>query len=942
MSADLPTGTLTFLFSDVEGSTRLWDQEPDAMRVALARHDVMLREQIEAKGGQIVKTTGDGLHAVFERATQGAAVALACQQALHAQAWSELSRPLLVRMGLHTGEADLRQGDYYGTAVNRAARLMAIAAGGQILLSTITAELVRADLPQGAALRDLGEQRLKDLSRPERVFQLTGPGLPDEFPPLRSLNSLPNNLPLQLTSFVGRERQIAETSRLLGTSRLLTLIGPGGTGKTRLSLQVAAEVMEDFPAGAWWVELAPLTDPELVTQAVASVLGVRDQPDRPLLESLIDYLRAKTLLLILDNCEHLVEASAALAASLLGSCPRLKILASTREALGVAGETTYQVPSLTLPADHKLSPDALMQSEAVCLFVARAQATQPGFELAGHNLQAVAKICQRLDGIPLALELAARRVRLFSVEQIAARLDDRFRLLTGGSRTALPRQQTLRALIDWSYDLLDELEKAAFRQLSVFAGGWTFEAAESVLGLEALDLLTQLVDKSLVVADEASASVETGASDKTGTPVPPAWDGETRYHLLETIRQYGRDKLLESGQAPAVRDLHLQTYLQLAVQAEPQLEGPHMKSWLDRLAPEQDNFRAALEWGLDRDPRAALQIAASLRLFWQVRGGLQEGRHWLEQSLECVEALKPQQDDDLRLWQTLRAHGLLAAGSFAFFQGELVTARSLLEESIALARAAGENRILSNALGFLGLVTVWLGDTETAEALVTEGLKLSQPTDNPSDWTNLQAIQINSSALVYIDKERSAEFFRGIIQLQRSGQGNPWLLGLLFLSMGRVSVSQGDDRAAVSHYERAESLFRQIEAQTMVCAIQSERGHLERQAGNYTRALELYAITIPCWLERGGMAALAHDLECTAFIAVEQRQSERAASLLGAAEALREQANTPMRTTERSEYEACVSTLRNQLDETALVEVWQAGRNMMVEQAVERALEGIS
>ena len=329
MTDDLPTGTLTFLFSDVEGSTELWEQEPDAMRLALARHDALLRAQVEAYGGKIVKTTGDGLHAVFQRATQAVAMALACQQALQAEDWAGLSHPLRVRMGLHTGEAELRDGDYYSSAVNRSARLMAIASGGQTLLSMVTAELVQADLPAGVTLQDLGEQRLRDLSRPERVFQLAGPGLPDEFPALRSLNRLPNNLPIQLTSFIGREREIAETIRLLATTRLLTLIGPGGTGKTRLALQASAEVLENYPAGVWWVELAPLADPSLIVPRVAATLGVREQQGRPLFDSLIDYLRAKSLLLILDNCEHLVEASARLVTDLLSSCARLTILASS-------------------------------------------------------------------------------------------------------------------------------------------------------------------------------------------------------------------------------------------------------------------------------------------------------------------------------------------------------------------------------------------------------------------------------------------------------------------------------------------------------------------------------------------------------------------------------------------------------------------------------------
>ncbi|MEP7357510.1 MAG: adenylate/guanylate cyclase domain-containing protein, partial [Anaerolineales bacterium] len=565
MSAHFPTGTVTFLFTDIEGSSQLWEQHPAAMGAALARHDALLQEVIAARGGHVFKMSGDGLHAAFAQASEAVAAALACQLVLNSTGWPGLPRPLAVRMSLHTGEAELRGGDYFGTTVNRVARLMALATGGQIVLSTAATELVRDQLPPGATLQDLGEHRLKDLVRPEHIYQLNSPDLPTNFPPLRALEVLPHNLPLQLTSFIGRERELAEVSRMLATTRLLTLTGPGGTGKTRLALQTATEVLETWPQGAWLVELAPLTDSALLPQAVATVLGVREQPGRPLLDALLDYLRLKQLLLLLDNCEHVISASAQLASRLLGACPQLKIVATSREALSVSGEAAYRVPSLALADVSTATPDALAESAAVRLFVERAQAVQPRFQLTDHNLLAVAQICQRLDGIPLAIELAAARVKVFSAEQIAARLDDRFRLLTGGSRTALPRQQTLQALIDWSCDLLSAPERAAWRQLSVFAGGFTFEAAEAVLGAEALDWLSHLVDKSLVVVEDYEVATQ------------------TRYRLLETIRQYGRDKLLEAGEASAVRDRHLAHYLRLALDAEPKLRCPDMVSVLNRL-----------------------------------------------------------------------------------------------------------------------------------------------------------------------------------------------------------------------------------------------------------------------------------------------------------------------------------------------------------------------
>ena len=535
---DLPTGTVTFLFTDIEGSTPLWEREPSHMHMALARHDAILRAAIIEQGGHVYKNIGDAFQAAFALPAQAVEAALVAQRRLLAETWPT-STSIRVRMGLHIGPAETQGSDYATThTLNRVARIMSAGHGGQVLLSVEVADLLRDYLPAGVTLRDMGQHRMKGLTQLEHLFQVVAPDLPARFPPLASLDAFPNNLPLQLTSFVGREKEIAEVKRLLGTAHLLTLTGPGGTGKTRLSLQVAAEELSSFPDGVWFIELAPLADPSLAVQIIASALELREQFGRPLVDVITDYLRGKISLLLLDNCEHLVETCAKLAHDLLHACPRLKIMASSREALGVAGETAYRVPSLSLPDAQNLT-----QCESVQLFIERATAAQSRFALTESNARAVAQICQRLDGIPLALELAAARVKVLSVEQIAARLDDRFRLLTGGSRTALPRQQTLRALIDWSYSLLSEQERMLFRRLAVFIGGWTLEAAEAVCasdGIESdevLDLLTRLVDKSLVSMEEQA--------------------GEARYRRLETIRQYSREKFLEADDVEAVRDRHL-------------------------------------------------------------------------------------------------------------------------------------------------------------------------------------------------------------------------------------------------------------------------------------------------------------------------------------------------------------------------------------------------
>lgn len=571
------TGTVTFVFTDIEGSTRLWEQEPERMQLALARHDAIAREAVEANHGTVVKMIGDGVHAVFDDAVDAV---MATPQLQDALANPELTNgvALLVRCGLHVGVVERRDWDFFGSVVNRAARIMSAAHGGQVLLSHAVATQVGLRLPAGVALRGLGSVRLRDLASPEQVYQLMHPELRQSFLALRTLEATPNNLPQQVTSFVGRERELAEVSTLLGTTRLMTLLGVGGIGKTRLSQQIAADVIDDYPDGMWFVDLAVLTDTRLVPQAVASVLGVKEEAGRPVIEALMKYVKDMRLLLILDNSEHLVHACAELAQQLLHSGSHVKVLASSRESLHVAGETIYPVSALAAPDPQaSLTLVALMQYDAVRLFIDRAVAVQPAFRVTQQNAIAVAEICHRLDGIPLALELAAARVSALSVEQIAAHLSDRFRLLTRGDRTALPRQQTLRASIDWSYDLLSEAERTLLRRLSVFAGGWTLEAAEAV-GAEGevghhdvLDLLARLVEKSLVAL---------------------AAEGE-RYRLLDTVQAYALERLKASGKEGDARTHHLSFCVALLEHADKKLQGPEQGAWLTRLAIARENILLA-------------------------------------------------------------------------------------------------------------------------------------------------------------------------------------------------------------------------------------------------------------------------------------------------------------------------------------------------------------
>jgi predicted ATPase/class 3 adenylate cyclase len=600
--SDRPT---TILFTDIEGSTRLWEQDPVRMRSALAHHDECCRATVEAHGGAVIKMTGDGVYAAFDDPSGALNATVALQRALSDPAVTG-GIEIRIRCGLHAGLVERRGNDFFGTVVNRTARIMSAAHGGQVLLSKAVVDLAGEDMPGDATVLDLGPVRLRDLATPERVYQLVHPALRRTFPALRSLETTPNNLPQRVTSFVGRDKQLADAKRLVGSTRLLTLLGAGGLGKTSLSLQVAVDLIDDFPDGIWLVELASLSDGQLVAHAVASSLGVKEVAGRPVQEALETFVKDRQLLLILDNCEHLSHSCAAVAKSLLACGPRVKVLATSREPLREAGEVTLQIPPLPIPDADDVPPLAdLAQNESVRLFCERAAASKSGFELTEKNAPAVAAICQRLDGIPLALELAAARVRNLAVETIAARLSDRFRVLATGSRTGLPRQQTLRACIEWSYNLLTPDERTLLRRLAVFAGGFALEGAESIgaggdIGEpDVLDLLSQLVDKSLV---ELTA------------------EGH-RYRLLETVRQYAFELLEQSGDVDASRDRHLATISRLRTR-----RGHTVRAPAGRVARKARMPNARTCWGarMVRDGRRAwrmgLRLASGMQLYWMRRG----------------------------------------------------------------------------------------------------------------------------------------------------------------------------------------------------------------------------------------------------------------------------------------------------------------------------------
>jgi predicted ATPase/class 3 adenylate cyclase len=911
----LASGTVTLLFTDIEGSTGLWEQDGARMSRALAAHDALARSAVESRRGTVVKMTGDGMHAVFDDALDALAATVALQQELADPAATH-GMALRVRCGLHVGVVERRDNDYFGNAVNRAARIMSAAHGGQMLLSQAVVACVREILPAAVSLRDLGKVRLKDLSTPEHVYQVVHPDLRREFPALRSLEATPNNLPQQATSFVGRKKELAELKRLLVGTRLLTLTGSGGCGKTRLSLQVAAEALERFPDGAWLVELAPLADPGLVPQTAATVLGLKEEPGKPIVQTLTTHLKNKRLLLLLDNCEHLLDGCAQLADTLVRQCPEVTILGSSREALGTGGEQAYRVPSLSLPDPKQVhTPASVAPFEAVQLFTDRALRARSDFQVSEQNASTLASICHRLDGIPLAIELAAARVRSLSVEEINNKLDHRFRLLTGGSRTALPRQQTLCSLIDWSYDLLREAEKLFLQRLSVFAGGWTLAAAEAVCageGIEkrdVLDLLTSLADKSLVVPEQE--------------------DAQTRSRLLETVRQYARDRLEDTGRSTAVQVRHRDYYLALAEEAAPKLRGAEQLMWLRSLEEEHENLRAGLAWSLaEAETGGGLRLCGALQRFWGIRGHLSEGRQWCTRVL-CKAGAEERTRE--------RAYALNAAGALSYYQGDHPAARALYEQSLAIRRELGDRFGIAASLNNLGIVVCKQGDYPAARALYEESLAINRELGYPFGIAS-SLVALGDVTIDQGDYPAAKPLLEESLAIRRE-LGDRLDIASSLGSLGNVALNQDDYPAARGLYEESLAIRRELGDRFGIAGSLNDLGNVVCKQGDYPAARALYEESLAINRELGDRSGIPYSLEGLAAVVASLRDSPRAARIWGATERLRAEIGTPLPPNQRSGYDQCVAAARIASgDDVAFDSALQEGRGLTLDQAIDLAL----
>ncbi|MDQ2713634.1 MAG: tetratricopeptide repeat protein [Chloroflexota bacterium] len=948
----LPTGTVTLLFTDIEGSTQLLQRLGERYVSVLAECRHLLRTAFQRWNGHEIDTQGDAFFVAFARATDAVSAAVDAQRALASHPWPEGSA-VRVRMGLHTGEPVLAAEGYVGMDIHRAARIMSAGHGGQVLLSETTRNLVEQHLPDDVSLRDMGEQRLKDVPRPDHLFQLVVAGLHADFPALKSLDSYPGNLPVQSTSFIGRQREIAAIEQLVRREdvRLLTLTGPGGMGKTRLALQVAASLSDLFADGSYFVDLAPVSDPAVILTAIAQTLGLREEGGQPLLEHLTEELRHKHILLLLDNFEQVISASVQVA-ELLASCPHLKVLVTSRVVLHVRAEREYIVPPLSLP-DPISAPDLTVfsQYETVALFTQRAQAVNPDFQLTVSNAPAIAEILARLDGLPLAIELAAARMKLLSPEGLLVRLSQRLQVLTSGARDVVARQQTLRNTIEWSYLLLDAQEQQLFERLSVFAGGCTLEAVEAVCAAldgevgSALDTISSLLDKSLLRRETQDAGEE------------------SRFTILETIREYGLEVLAASGEMEVVRKAHGAYFMAFAQRADEQLWGPEQALWLGRLEQEHDNMRAAMQWSLEQtgsEREIALRLGAALRSFWYTRGYFSEGLDFLERALvQSGEVAAPVRavalysaarlnevrgnhdraetliTECLVLYRTIGdragiASSLHLQADIAWGRGDLAIARSQAEESLVLFRQLDDRGAIAGILLHLGGVDADQGEYVRALDLLEESLainrELGEKDSVAESLFNLARVEYLSQG----DRARARMFLEESFATVRKLGDKETMAYCLCLS-GLLALDRGDVSSARPLIEQSMALFKEMRQRHGTALALSSLAKVSAAQGDNATARTLYEEGIALAREADNKMNLASGLEGLAGAVAAQGAYAWAARLWSAAEVLRLAIHIPLPAIERPAYEQAVTAARAQLGAQPFAAAWSEGRALILE-----------
>lgn len=848
-----PTGIVTFLFTDIEGSTKLSQDYPDTLQTALDIHHAIMHKAIESNSGFVFEIVGDAFCCAFENAEDAVKAAVDAQLGLSNEKWEDAV--IKIRIGIHSGPAEWNGKRYMGyITLARSARIMSCGYGEQIIISGSTYDLCKekfdAVKEKNISFRDLGERRMKDVIQPVRIYQILSTGLREDFPPLKTLDARPNNLPVQLSSFIGREDAMKEVKNLLVQSRLLTILGPGGGGKTRLAMQAGADMIDDFANGVFITELALVSDPSLVVQFLMNVLEVKEEPGRAPGETLQDHLKDKELLLILDNCEHLINECANLSEILLSKCTKLKIIATSREALNCSGERTFLIPPLSLPdITVKITTEQLTQYEAVRLFIERAISVNPGFRINNENAPSIAEICSRLDGIPLAIELAAVRINVLPVEKICAKLDDRFRLLTGGKRTALPRQQTLRALIDWSYDLLSENEKLLWSRLSVFNGGWTLESAEKVCtdkkieSYEILDLLCSLTDKSII----------NYKADKD------------RYNMLETLKQYGEEKLKEAGGAGEIISKHLDYYMELSEEAEPKLKSSESKIWLEILESDHDNFQTAIIRSIyDNEWEKGSRLAGALGRFWKIRGHQSTGRKLLDSVLGNEKELSKPFLRKLLSWSGILSHD----------QGEYETSLNYHNRSLIISKELNDKTGIAGTLNSLGAIESDMGNNEKAQEYYFESLALRKETGDKFDIAR-SLNNLGSAAYEIGDFEKAQKFYNESLEIKRS-IGDQYSVAETLSNLGNIAYAQGKYEQAQNFQEECLALNREVGNKNGMADSLNNLGKTKYTLGKYEQARKYYEESLTIQNEIGDKSGISHSLNDLGNLFIQLEKFEQA------------------------------------------------------------------
>ncbi len=914
--SDLPTGTITFLFTDIEGSTIRWERHPAAMRVAVARHDILLQNSMKTHNGAIFKTVGDAFYVAFTTAGEALLAAVQAQRALTAETWIKEIDPLRVRMAIHTGEAELRGQDYFGQTLNRVARILSSGHGGQILLSLITSSLVRDTLPADITLRDLGEHRLKDIQQPEHIFQAIVPELPADLPPLKTLDLHPNNLPTQLTPFVGRKKDLEAVCALLMRAevRFITLTGPGGTGKTRLGLQAATSVAQAFPDGIYFVELASMREANLVASAVVQATDLRENGDQSIVEQLKQHINGRVLLL-LDNFEQVMDA-ASFVTDLLLSCLHLKILVTSRAPLHLDGEQEYPVAPLAVP-DLKSFTNltVVSQYDAIALFIQQARAVKPDFTLTKTNARAVIEICARLDGLPLAIELAAVRINLLPPQAMLKRLGNRLKLLIGERKRSI-RQQTLRGAIAWSYDLLQTHEKIMFGQLAIFIGGCTLEAIEAVCGaakdldIDLLDVLKSLLDKSLLRQQEQAS-------------------GEPRFDMLHTIREYALEQLSMDEKETLLR-LHAEYYLSLAEQAASHLTGTEQKLWLNHLAVEYENLQAALWWCAEqKEIELGLRLSGALWRFWLLRGQLHEGRRWLEAFLAM------QGSASISAW--VRAKALDGASILARNQNDSVRAATLAEGALQLGQELNDKEIVSGAYVTLAYVAKLHGDNQRATTLLEESLKIRRELGDrrgtASLLNNLGNVALNQGQLDLAAtlQEESLALFREV--------DDEYAIATVLIMLGEVEHSRQNYMRASLLYEESLKLCRDLEYLWGTAASLLQLGDIACRRDDFDNAMDMYQESLAMFYEIGDSLCIAGCLEGLAEIAYVKSQLERSVRLFAQTEAIRYAIGDVVPYQYNITHGQTIIALHTILGASSFEALWKAGQALKLDHVLSEILE---